>query len=108
MFTALTKSQSVALQSGTLAFLSEIGAVPDDDSRIYEYRLETPFGAWRVHVFDDWIATRFDEPARAHARVACNPCSGKWNFYCTNADVDGFLCNFERTVRRLLATPEGA
>lgn len=49
-----------------------------------EYFLETPLGQLKVHPFDDWIALRFTDVARAKAhfgehRDEFNPFTGKWN-----------------------------
>ena len=52
----------------------------------YQFELDTPAGLLHVSVYDDWVATRFDNVARGteFTRTCghrCNPYSGKWNFH---------------------------
>jgi hypothetical protein len=54
--------------------------------------LDTPAGLLRLSVYDDWVATRFDDVALGKAFTAtcgrtCNPFTGKWNFHYYNGTV---------------------
>ena len=69
--------------------------------------LDTVVGALRVMPQGDWIATRFEEPARAAKVVDCNPHSGKWNFMGGSFHTD-LLADFLRRVRPLVANKSGS
>jgi hypothetical protein len=48
--------------------------------------LNTPAGLLHLTVYDDWLATRFDDVGRGTAFTktcgySSNPFSGKWNFH---------------------------
>ncbi len=64
--------------------LAELGAIRNGDcGHAYEYAVATVAGNLYVTVYDDWIACRFEEPARAKAisDTRLNPYSGKWNHH---------------------------
>lgn len=78
------------------------------------YTLETLAGTLAITPYDDWIACRFDAPARAgqfltaQPRGRLNPHSGKWNHVYTlamfksrqqaGAAVDDFFCELSRVL----------
>lgn len=109
MVRRLTKKQTAKLRKRAHDLLTSLGAEQTEETSWPEYRMETPFGLWKVYVFEDWIATRFDDPNKAKTRIRCNPFSGKWNFLGFDLELDEFLDNFEREVRKMLAfEPEAA
>lgn len=77
-------------------------------------RLQTLAGPLAITPYDDWIACRFDSPARAgqlltaQPRGRLNPHSGKWNHVYTpamfknrqqaQAAVDDFFCELARVL----------
>ena len=71
-------------------YLESIGARPSD---FYDRQLDTPAGLLRFTVYEDWVATRFDDVARATTITKkigrqCNPFTGKWNFHYYNGTVE--------------------
>jgi hypothetical protein len=70
-------------KSAVTNFIVSLGARP---GRFYEYELDTPVGLLHLTVYDNWLATRFEEVARGSAFTktcgcSSNPYSGKWNFH---------------------------
>lgn len=62
-----------------------LGAQP---GHFYDYELDTPAGLLHLTIYEDWVATRFDDVARGVAFTSkvgngnvCNKYSGKWNFH---------------------------
>lgn len=58
----------------------------------YDYEIDTQAGVLALAVYDNWLATRFEDVAAAKKLLgtAVNPHSGKWNFHyrdATAADV---------------------
>jgi hypothetical protein len=74
-------------KSAITNFIIGLGARP---GRFYEYELDTPAGLLHVTVYDNWLATRFDDVARGTAFTktcgySSNPYSGKCNFHFSDA-----------------------
>jgi hypothetical protein len=70
-------------KTAVTAYIVSLGARP---GRCYDYELETPAGLLHLTVYDDWLATRFDDVGRGSAFTrtcgcSSNPFSGKWNFH---------------------------
>ncbi len=97
-----SKQETAELRSRARTLLEEYGATQTDETSWDEYLVQTPLGPWHVYVFEDWIATRFEDVSRAKSRVGCNPYSGKWNFYALNDDLSEFLSDFESQTRRMM------
>lgn len=94
--------------------LAELGAIRNGDcGHAYEYAVATVAGNLYVTVYDDWIACRFEEPARAKAisDTRLNPYSGKWNHHydpdefkgrrTTRHCVDYFFIELDRYLREV-------
>jgi hypothetical protein len=78
----LAKAQD-KFKAAVTNYIVELGARP---GRFYDHELDTPAGLLHLSVHDNWLATRFDDVARATAftktcRCPSNPYSGKWNFH---------------------------
>lgn len=78
----LAKAQD-KFKAAVTSYIVELGARPGG---FYDYELDTPAGLLHLSVYDDWLATCFDDVARATAftktcRCPSNPYSGKWNFH---------------------------
>ncbi len=68
-----------------------------------EYTVETKAGKYTCHISPNLtdieskplnfcsVMGRFEEPARAHKHVDCNPYTGKWNF-----DGNGYIATEEQ------------
>jgi len=83
-------------QKAVTDYLTSKGATP---SEFYDLQIETKAGPLRVTAYEDWIATRFDDPARAKSVLGeavkwLNPHSGKWNFHFHD---DDFASDFPLT-----------
>ena len=70
-------------KAAVTTYIVSLGAHP---VKFYDYEIGTPAGVLHVSICDDWVATRFDNPARGTEFTktcghACNPYSGKWNFH---------------------------
>lgn len=74
-----------------------LGAVETRESN--RFVLDTKAGLLSIKPYGDWIACRFDEPARAKSLVAgpINPYSGKWNWH-----GDDVIPYFERNLWNLM------
>jgi hypothetical protein len=58
--------------------------VPGDQASFYGHVLRTRAGSLWCKPYDNWLACRFDDVARARATVGhgcLNPFSGKWNWH---------------------------
>lgn len=80
-----------------------------------EYLLETTAGTLRVHVYDDWLACRFQDVGKALAVLSgpslgrLNRWSGKWNFHFFGEwTVDEAVMEFDREVGELLPQCDAA
>ena len=76
----------------------------------YDFDLDTPAGLLQVSVFDNWVATRFDDLALARAFTAscgipCNPYSGKWNHHFTDDEIRSLdsVAQLEYRFERLMS-----
>lgn len=77
-------------------YLTSKGATP---SEFYALQIETKAGTLRVTPYEDWIATRFDDPAQAKSVLGeevrwLNPHSGKWNFHFHDDDIESFALKY--------------
>ena len=64
-------------------YIVGLGARP---GRFYQFEMDTPAGLLYLSVYEDWLATRFDDVKRGTAFTqtcgqSSNPYSGKWNFH---------------------------
>ena len=71
------------------SYIVSLGARP---GRFYDYEIDTPAGLLHLTVYDDWLATRFDDVGLATAFTktcgcSSNPFSGKWNFHFGNGNA---------------------
>jgi len=69
--------------------LQSLGAVRTHE-RYLQYRLTTPAGLLNISIYENWIATCFDNVllganfSNAYGKP-CNPYSGKWNWHYNDA-----------------------
>ena len=89
------RNAEAKLKAGVERFLFGLGARPPrQPAGLYDLELETPVGLLWISVQDGWVATRFDEVARAHRLTRhwsahrSNPYSGKWNFHFDPLNLD--------------------
>jgi hypothetical protein len=85
--------------------LLALGAQPGQS---YELRLETLAGPMECTPYDEWLACRFDDPARARAiasGASLNPHSGKWNWHYTKPGLPEALDLFSR-IAAVVRMPE--
>lgn len=85
----LAKAQE-QFKAAVTTYLESIRVRP---SQFYDLELDTPAGLLRISVYDDWVATRFDDVARGKVFAAacgrpCNPFTGKWNFHYFNGTIE--------------------
>ena len=71
------------LKAAVTKYLTDLGVRP---GRWYHFELDTPAGLLHVSVFENWVATRFEDVKRGTEFThTCNhfsnPYSGKWNFH---------------------------
>jgi hypothetical protein len=71
-------------------YLESIGTRPGG---FYDLELDTPAGLLNLSVYEDWVATRFEDVERAATITKaigrpCNPYSGKWNFHYYDGTVE--------------------
>jgi hypothetical protein len=65
-------------------YLVSLGARP---GHFYDYELDTPAGLLHLTVYENWVATRFDDVDLGRAFTEPTGCnvsnrySGKWNFH---------------------------
>ena len=101
----ITKKARAAFQREACAVLDILGTLVPDPGRMdeepIEYMVNTRAGALRVHVYDDWIACRFEDVAKAREVVRSgklNPYSGKWNWHGL-----GVVPSFAAALREVIA-----
>ena len=71
------------------------------------YTIQTKAGPLLVHVYDDWVACRFDDVARAKIHFGympgvnsrLNPYSGKWNWHTWDVSTEP---QSKKTFQRLI------
>ena len=86
-------------------FLESVGAVKQDDGFI----LNTPIGQLNIHIYDCWIACRFEDvyAATVFTKGVSNRFSGKWNWLFCDDPVtlnNGLVIgDFVHAIERLLA-----
>jgi hypothetical protein len=86
-------------------FIESVGAVKHKDGFI----LNTPIGQLSIHIYDCWIACRFEDvqAATLFTKGTSNRFSGKWNWLYHDDAVtlnNGLVIgDFVHTVERLLA-----
>ena len=82
-------------KAAVTTYLDSIGARP---GHFYDYEMDTPAGLLHLSVYDDWVATRFDDVKQATTATKtigrpCNPFSGKWNFHYFDGSVESLNPN---------------
>lgn len=70
-------------------------------SGMTEFVINTRYGILRIHPYDNWIATRFDDPPRGVYGI--NDYTGKWNFHAHEKGEQGAHDVFESFSRSLAA-----
>ena len=110
-----TKKQAERFHKYAVDRLTRLGFQPLADSD-GAFVLDTPLGTLRATPYDDWIACRFEDVARAKQHLAhghadrLNPHSGKWNWHGDGLDADGhatqMINQFEFAVNQILAIKE--
>jgi hypothetical protein len=85
----LAKAQE-EFKAAVTAYLESIGTRSSD---FYDLELDTPAGLLRLTVYENWVATRFDDVKLATALTKkigrpCNPYSGKWNFHYFDGTIE--------------------
>lgn len=74
----MLKSERYKFQLLCCLLLRDLGG--EDCLEHEDTTIDTPLGKLRCHVYDDWVACRFEEPARAYAVIKeVNRYSGKHN-----------------------------
>lgn len=81
----MSKKNEFPFQQKITDLILSVGATPADRST-YKYQLQTSCGMLFIQPYRDWIATRFDEPARVPRDITINRYSGKWNFHPASPD----------------------
>jgi hypothetical protein len=100
----LLKAQAF-FQRNVQEFLESVGAVKDNDGFI----LNTPIGQLNIHIYENWIACRFENQyaATVFTKGASNPYSGKWNWLYHDDPVtlnNGLVIgDFVHAIEKLLA-----
>lgn len=90
------------------AWAQQIGATDEPPGSLPGFVVETIAGPLRIHPYDDWIACRFADVARARAHFGpgdarLNRHSGKWNWHAFKpADIAAMVQQFKQTVEALL------
>ena len=78
----LRKAQE-AFQKRVVKHLTALGAMENN----WHFVLQTQAGALFIHVYEDWIAQRFDNAKAGYALTrkacsfSCSPYNGKWNYH---------------------------
>ena len=83
MYETPTKKETAAFEKSANAYLMEVGSLAESSHRPY-YAIATIAGELRVTVYEDWLACRFEDVARAQEEVisgSLNSWSGKWNWH---------------------------
>lgn len=85
-------------------FVESVGATKNGDGHI----LKTPIGPLHIRIFDNWIATRFENVplATIFTNGISNPYTGKWNWHYYNDPItlnNGLVIgDFVHGIERLL------
>jgi len=102
MYKEPTKKQSAAFCKDALKILEPLGARQQEDAYdVPHFLIETKAGQLSVRIYNDWLACRFDDVARAKNTVpsgSLNPFSGKWNWMGL-----GVLPDFERAISQMVS-----
>jgi hypothetical protein len=86
-------------------FIESVGAL----KQAHGFTLATPIGQLSIHIYDCWIACRFEDvcAATVFTKGVSNPYSGKWNWHYYNDAVtlnNGLVIgDFVHAIERLLA-----
>jgi hypothetical protein len=86
-------------------FIESVGATNNNDGFI----LNTPIGQLSIHIYECWIACRFENQyaATVFTKGVSNPFSGKWNWLYHDDPVtlnNGLVIgNFVHAIEKLLA-----
>jgi len=100
----LLKAQAF-FQHNVQEFLESVGATNNNDGFI----LHTPIGLLNIHIYENWIACRFDDvcAATVFTKGVSNPFSGKWNWLYHDNEItlnNGLaIGDFVHAIERLLA-----
>jgi len=80
----LQKAQSF-FRHNVQEFLESVGATNNNDG----YILHTPIGKLSIHIYENWIACRFDDvhAATVFTKGVSNRFSGKWNWHYYNDPI---------------------
>ncbi len=100
----LLKAQSF-FRHNVQELIESVGATRHNDG----YILHTPIGKLSIHIYDCWIACRFEDQfaATVFTKGISNPFSGKWNWHYYNNEItlnNGLLIgDFVHAIEKLLA-----
>ena len=84
--------------------IKELGA---REAGTYGWQLDTRAGLLQLKPYEDWVACRFEDVARANMEIhygQLNPYSGKWNWHFDKPDAAD-VEYFKQQVERLLTDP---
>jgi hypothetical protein len=127
-----TRAAQLRFQQRVAEFLVSVGAVRDEehaaylqemlrtenrpenygslefwqDNQHHQFTLATNIGELKIHVYDNWIACRFeDNQAGGLFSDQCSASSGKWNFHYDDESLNDEVTTawFFREVQRLVA-----
>ena len=104
MTTRLLKAQHF-FRHNVEEFIESLGATNNNDG----YILNTPIGQLNIHIYENWIACRFEDQyaATVFTKGVSNRYSGKWNWLYHNDPVtlnNGIVIgDFVHAIERLLA-----
>jgi hypothetical protein len=105
MYKEPTKKESAAFCRDALKILEPLGVrQPEEAYDVPHFLIETTAGELSVRIYEDWLACRFDDVARAKKIApwgSLNPFSGKWNWMGLDT-----LPAFEQAISRIMPTPE--
>lgn len=111
----MAKRNSKAQQKREAKFLADLQAYfvlagATEPESCGKQVMQTPLGPLDIRVFDDWVHTCFVAVKAAHpwtvrhARMECNPYSGKWNFHFWNNETpDVAISHIGHYIGKLLA-----
>lgn len=79
----IAATEALLVRLGATEDLTREWCVPTHGENGRPYQIETIYGTLRVIPYDNWIACRFEDPAKMGEQLypAPNPFSGKWNFH---------------------------
>ena len=83
----MTSNKKTPFQVAIERIVDRLGCVPDPS---YGRRLETIAGPLHISPYDTWVATRFEDVARAKSLISqgtLNPYSGKWNWHFSPSEL---------------------